>query len=156
MLGSSSIISIGRGHRFSPTDFFGGRGWKIVEQDERSLALAEIDFSKVLFETMLKEGEATIKGEEKLNRLKASNHVRLDAKVFQTLWNNQHLIPESWKERVGRSSRYIFFEGTVLQSRHTFRYVLGFYWFDGQWIWICRWLNDDWQCCHLSAVLAGQ
>ncbi len=149
----NTILSI-RGCYFSPEDFFGERGWKIVERDERSLVLTEIDLSNVLFETMLQEGETVITGEEKLKRLKASKCIRLDAKIFQTLWENQYFIPESWKEKVNGNTRYIFFDGTILRHPSGYRCVLFLCWDDGEWNWSHRWLNYNWGVSRSSAVLA--
>src|SRR5688572_5104866 len=48
------MLRIDRSQLFDPTKFEGlGKDWKIVEQDERSLALTELDLLKVLFETTL-------------------------------------------------------------------------------------------------------
>jgi hypothetical protein len=155
VLGSPSTFLIDRGSRFSPTAFFKEQGWQIVEEDKRSLALTEIDLSKVLFEMMLKEGETVITGEEKLKRLKASNHIRLDAKIFLALWENQYLIPESWKEKVNGNVRYIFFDGTILRHPDGIRCVLCLSWYAGRWHWYYRWLDYDWDVISPSAVLAS-
>lgn len=155
MLGSSNIVPIYH-NRFNPKKFLGD-GWSIQndETDARSIALTELDLTKVELVTMLKDGETCIQGEEKLKRLKSSDYIRLDADIFLALWENQHFIPESWKEKVNGNIRYIFFDGTVLQSPLGGRCVLFLYWGGGEWFWDCYWLDDDWQCCHLSAVLAG-
>jgi len=59
------------GDDLNPEDFF-GKGWKVLaeETDERGEALTELDLSKVLFKTMLREGEVHVNGEEKLRRSK--------------------------------------------------------------------------------------
>lgn len=149
------VIKIDRTKPFNPADFIGS-GWMIDEpQDERSLALDEMDLIKVRFETMLKSGEPYITGEEKLKRLKAAGHVRLDAKIFQTLWENQSLIPESWKEKIDGNTRYIFFDGTVLRSPGGRRCVLYLCWYDGRWRWCYSWLDNSWSVSSPSAVLAS-
>ena len=106
-----AFLIIDRSRLFNPAEFIRS-GWTIwkgppqgnglegeEDQDERSLALTEIDLSKVQLERMLQKGEDSVKGETKLARLKVARHVRLDAKVCQTIWANKHLIPESWKEK---------------------------------------------------------
>ncbi|MEK9185760.1 MAG: hypothetical protein AAB863_03210 [Patescibacteria group bacterium] len=161
-----SILLINRTALFNPAKFL-GEGWSIwrgpadgdglsgdEEQDERSLALTEVDFSKVRFETCLKDDEHGITGEEKLRRLKEAGHIRLDAKVFQTLWENKDKIPESWKEKINDNIRYIFFDGTILRSPSGSRDVLCFCWDDGEWHWYCRWFSRDWSAVIPSAVLA--
>ncbi len=154
IVGEPKVIPIDRSKKFNPAKFI-GEGWKIDEEDERSLALTEIDLTTIRFESMLKNGEKRVQGEEKLTRLKDSGYVRLDAKVFQILWENQHLIPTSWKEKTNGNTTYIFFDGTVLRDPHGGRYVLYLYWGDGQWSWDCGWLGNDWDVCDPSAVLAS-
>ncbi len=149
----TNSLPIDRTQPFNPSIFI-REGWSIEEEDEHSLALTEVDLNEIHFETMLKDSESRIVGEEKLTRLKASGNIRLDAKVFQTLWENQHRIPESWKERVNGNIRYIFFEGTVLRSPDGFRFVLCLYWLGGRWEWHYHRLGFDWRAYYLSAVLA--
>ena len=152
--GVPKVITIDRTSAFDPVAFI-GEGWSIVEEDERSLKLGEVDLTKVNFETMLKERESSVVGEEKLKRLKDAGHIRLDAKVFQTLWENQHLIPASWKELTNGNTTYVFFDGTILRDSHGRRYVLFLYWRGGEWRWRCSWLDGGWGAYYPSAVLAS-
>ena len=156
IVGEPKIVAINR-NRFNPKKFIGD-GWSIQsdETDARSIALTEFDPTKVLHVTMLKDGEMCIKGEEKLKRLKASRLVRLDADIFLTLWENQHLIPESWKEKVNGNTRFIYFDGTTLRNSDGYRYVLYLYCRDGQWHWDVFWLGGDWSDGDPSAVLEMQ
>lgn len=155
VVGEPKTIAINR-NRFNPKKFIGD-GWSILndETDARSIALTELDLTKVQQVTMLLDGESYIKGEEKLKRLKASDYIRLDADIFLTLWENQHLIPESWKEKVNGNTRYIFFDGTVLRDSGGDRYVLVLYWYDGAWLWDVSWLVRGWLDDGPSAVLAS-
>ena len=163
----SRIISIDRTKPFDPAHFI-GKGWAIwrgpadgdglsgeEEQDLRSLAITELDLAKTRFETMLAPGETEIKGEEKHKRLKAAGHIRLDAKIFQTLWENKERLPEEWKEKVNGNTRYIFCDGTPLRDPHGERGVLCFYWDGGRWSWDVRWLEYDWGAASPSLVLAS-
>jgi hypothetical protein len=154
IVGEPKVIPIDRTSAFDPVAFI-GEGWSIVEEDERSLALGEVDLTKVNFETMLKERESSVVGEEKLKRLKDAGHIRLDAKVFQTLWENQHLIPASWKEPTNGNTTYVFFDGTILRDSRGNRYVLYLCWFDGEWDWDYIWLGREWSARDPSAVLAS-
>ena len=142
-------ITINRG-RFDPTEFI-GYDWSILndETDQRSIALTELDMTKVEQVTMLKDGE------EKLKRLKKDGRIRLDADVFYTFWTNQHLIPEGWKEKVNGTTRYIFFDGTVLQYWGGRRYFLCLYWGDGVWDWSVAWPGDSQRDHYQSLVLAS-
>ena len=155
IVGKPTIIPIDRTVSFNPAEFI-GKGWSIAEEDERSLALAEINLDEIGFELMLNQGETSVKGETKLERLKAAGHIRLDAKIFQTLWENQQLIPESWKEKIDGKTCYIFFDGTILLRPVGDRNVLYLYWDDGRWRWGCSWLGNDWDASHPSAVLASK
>ena len=155
LVGEPKVITINRG-RFNPAEFI-GEGWSILEDetDTRSTALTELDLTKVQQVTMLKSGENVVNGEEKLKRLKKDGRIRLDAEVFLTLWQNQLLIPEAWKEKINGNTRYIFFDGTVLRDSDGNRYVLYLYWSDGKWYWNVRWLGYGWHAFDPSAVLAS-
>ncbi len=162
-----TIVPIDRTKPFNPAEFIGA-GWTIwkgpkdgnglsgdKEQDQRSLALTEVDLTDVRFKTMLTGRETSVKGETKLERLKQAGDVRLDAKVFQTLWENQILIPERWKEQTNGNTTYIFFDGTVLRDSRGSRYVLYLGWSVGAWYWNVYWLDNDWDVNNPSAVLAA-
>ena len=142
-------LTIDRSKPFDPVAFIGEKGLKIGEQDERALKLTEVDLSAVMLKHMLEDGEPPVVGEERQKRLKAAGYISLDARVFETLWNNQHLIPESWK---GKS---VFFEGTVLVSPSGDRYVLYIFSTGKQWNWDYYCLNDHWYGNNPSAVLAA-
>lgn len=148
------VIAITR--TFNSEKFF-GKGWSIVEKetDPRSKSLTELDPTKVEFVTTLKDGETRVWGEEKLRRLKAGNYTRLDADIFHTLWENQSLIPESWKEKVNGDVRFIYFDGTVLRDPDGRRYVLCLYWSGGAWRWNVGWLDRGWFANNPSVVLAS-
>lgn len=151
----NSIIHIPR-NRFNPTKLL-GQGWSIIadETDTRSIALTELDLTKVQFVTMLKDGASCINGEEKLKRLKASDYIRMDADIFLMLWENQCLIPESWKEKVNGNTRFIHFDGTILRSPGGDRCVLYLCWDGGAWGWSAVWLGSGWNGGNPSAVLAS-
>ena len=143
---------------FNPETFSGlGEGWKIIpgETDIRGESLPGLDFSKVRFETCLKEGETFTTGEERLIRLKVGGHVRLGGKAFKTCWENRHLLPENWKKDENKNIRYIFFDGLVLQDPLGSRYTLYMYWHGGSWDWNYRWLGRDRNARNPSAVSAS-
>ncbi|HEY9583636.1 MAG TPA: hypothetical protein VJI66_01570 [Candidatus Paceibacterota bacterium] len=170
VIGEPKIITVDRSQPFNPATFKGlGNGWTIwkgpidgdglkgeEEQDSRSLALTELDLTRVRFETSLKSGESQIKGEVKFARLKEAGHVRLDAKVFQTFWENQRLIPLQWKEKTNGNTTHIFFNGTVLRDPFGHRSVLYLCWFGGRWCWDYHWLDSGWAASNPSAVLESQ
>lgn len=141
-------LPINRSTPFNSEKFI-GKGWKIKEEDTTSLALNELDLTKVSLETMLRPDESSVKGEERLRRLKESNFIRLDAKIFQTLWENKATIPESWKEWV------VFFDGTILRDSFGDRCILSLYRYNGKWYWSCYRLNGDFSFVGPSAVLTS-
>jgi len=166
--GESRILVIDRSQPFDPVKF-SGRYWGIVEEDERSLALTEVDLAKVCLVHMLRDGETFVRGDEALRRLRETGYIRLDAKVLQTLLENQELIPESWKERVDGHVRSIYFGGTELHDRSyhesteflrewlamaDWHYILSLCWSDGQWEWHgCCLKSNHWGPITTYAVL---
>ena len=73
--------------------------------------------------------------------------------IFQTLWENQHLIPEHWKG-TANDPKHIFFDGTILKNQYG-RYVISMYWDKGKkWRWTyCRLDIGGWKAEDLSAVI---
>lgn len=147
-------ITINRTKPFDPESFF-GKGWEIEEQDEQSIKLKKIDLSKIVFEASLKKGENYITGEERINRLKKEKRVRLDAKIFQFLWDNQKSIPENWKTDAKGNAHYIFFDGTILRSPRGRRCALCLCFGGGRWRWGYDWLGGSRGASYPSAVLAS-
>lgn len=155
------LLSIDRvNYIFDPTIFI-GKGWKFwrgpadgnglegdLEQDEKSLALTEVNMDQVLLDTQLKSGESYTTGEERLKRLILADSIRLNLRIFKMLWQNQSMIPESWKGKA------VFFDGQILRSPDGDRCALYLYWGVDQWYWDCSWLGDDRDVDRPSAVLA--
>lgn len=150
----SIVISIDRTTPFDPVAF-AGEGWSIVEEDERSLKISEIDLTKISLKTKLKDGEDFIVGEENLKRFINSDDIRLDAKVLQTLLENKHLIPDSWKNKINGETPCIYFYGTILREDTGKRYVMCLMWHDNdnEWTWWSEWLDVRWHDHDPSAVL---
>lgn len=127
------------------------------DRDAREDNLTEVDWSKVLFETMFDDGE-TITGEEKLLRLKKTGNILLGGKAFLSFWedwqkNRKNSVLEKLRET--RSITYLDFFGLILRSPGGDRNVLYLYFSDDQWDWNCRWLGYDWDAYNRSASLAG-
>lgn len=155
---------------FNPAEFISER-WSIwrgptngnglegeEDIDSRSLGLAEIKVSSLLFETYPKDGQR-ITGEEKLKRLKAANLIRLGGNVFLGLWrdyeaNRRNSILECLYKT--RNITYLDFFGLILRSSDAYRYVLSLHREDGGW-WGqgFRWLNSEWNTDDWSAVFAS-
>jgi len=108
----------------------------------RSLALTEIDLAKVCLRSMLRDGEERVSGFESFKRLQASGVIRLDAKFFQIFWENQHFIPDIWKEMTNGFYTRIFFDGTVFRLVGGGYFILSLYWSGTKWCWFYEWLNS--------------
>lgn len=143
---------------FNPAKFIGA-GWKVDEQDERSLSLLEVDFDEVRFEACLNPGEDRISGEEKLKRLKAMPVISLGSNHLLALWNDykargQDSVLE-WL-RQNRKLTYLDFFGFILRGPSGYRSVLCLCWGGGEWFWSYDWLVCGWKASYLSAVLGSQ
>lgn len=149
----SSIISIDRSIPTLPSNL-SDSGWTIAEQDERSLALTEIDLSSVLFMNMLNKGETLVQGEIKLQRLKDSNLIRLDAAIFRTLSKNTSLILEHCEGLADYENLTICFDGTILEDKDGIRFFNYLSYKNGEWRkHFFGWLGDMQNRTNLSAVL---
>ncbi len=70
-----NILVIDRAKVFDPTKFPGlGRGWSIKEEDERSLALKEVDVSRIQLISTFKEGEEYLSGRDQLKWAFKAHH----------------------------------------------------------------------------------
>lgn len=152
VVGEIKKILIDRSQGFDIKKYLGD-GWKIDEEDERSLAITELDLTKIEFVTTLQDGETSIPVNEKLERLKKDGRVSLDAKMFQTFWEYKEKIPPSWKEPINNYTRFVIFDGTVLRGPDGGRYVLFLCWRGTRWEFGCRWLGDPSFTNFPSAVL---
>lgn len=153
-IGEPKVIPIDRTNPFDPVPFIGNDSSIVeVEQDKRSLKLFGVNLTKVKLQTTLKTGEKMVTVEEILKCLIASGVILLDAKVFQTLWENKALIPESWKQLIDGKTTFVLFPGTVLRDSDSRGFVLCLFWFCGEWSWSCLWLGSGCGANSLSAVL---
>ena len=162
IINNPSVITIERYESFKPQDLL-GEGWRIVWQDDRSLAITELDLSNVVFDSFVgsKEPWIYIRGYARSKRLEEAscNYIPLDAEIFQTLWENPYLIPDSWKSMDGKDDEngrtiYIFFNGTILQDENGAKCILALCWNQNKgWFFRTRYINDIWCSYHLSALL---
>ncbi len=143
IIGKPKTIKIDRTKSSDPKSVNDGLTIVKDETDTRSMTLTKVDLTKIRFETMLKEGETFVTGEERLKRLKKRGHTRLDARIVQTLIENKHLIPESWKKKVNGDIRYIYFDGTVFRDPIDRRGILCLYWSGRSWSRSYGW-HDGW------------
>jgi len=167
IIGEPRILRVNRSQPFNPATFI-GEGWTIwkgpadgdglsgdEEQDSKSLALTEIDITRIQFDACLEEGESWVNGEERQKRLKKAGRPQLDLKVLQVFWENQALIPEASKRMANGNVRYMYFTGTVLRSPYGSRYILYLYYDVGRWGWDVHFLGHGFSVSHPSVVLAS-
>ena len=146
-LDPTAFISQGWSVWKGPIDGDGLSGEEDV--DPRSLALITLDPAKFLFETCLIGKETSIKGEEKLKRLKEkANLIRFGGNVFLALWEDYQVHKENsileWLYRTKKIT-YLDFFGMILRSPGALRCVLYLCRDDGgQWSWVFSWLDDGW------------
>ena len=161
------LLIIDRTKPFNPAAFI-GNGWAIWRgpkdgnglageeaQDTVSLKLTEIDFAEALFTACLKDGEATVTGEEKIIRHGVAGHTRLDAKIGQSLFEEKGQATLEW---LYKTFGITWFElpGTVLRGSVGDRYFLCLYRDnDGRWYWLYYWLGSNRSARDPSAVLAS-
>ncbi|OGZ68999.1 MAG: hypothetical protein A3D44_00345 [Candidatus Staskawiczbacteria bacterium RIFCSPHIGHO2_02_FULL_42_22] len=160
-----SVVCIDRSRCFNP--IFLGKDWTIwqgppdgdgmvgqEDQDSRSLAITQLDLSKIVLETTLQDNELSIDGEKKLMRLKAVGHIiRLDAGILMALLQNREAVPASWAKSVHGKTSNIFFDGTVLRSPEGFRCTLCLCCQSSQWVFVCNRQAAQWFGNDYSAVL---
>ena len=123
------IITIERSQSFTPT--FLGNDWVVEWQDERSLALSEIDLSRVCLEAHVMPGEEEADYKQLLN-----NKISLDAQALQAIWERirgkrySNCLPASWSERTTDGyTKFIGFYGTILRHLYNNRLaVLTLHW----------------------------
>lgn len=97
-----------------------GEKWKIIKEDERSLALTRVDLAKAIFFSYLKKGEKTIEVKEKLLRLEKSGETPLDARFCMALHSDSQknrdkcLLRRLYDQGVIKG--FVDFPGTILSD----------------------------------------
>lgn len=149
-----SILKIDRTNPFDPAKFI-GEGWSIwrgpkdgkglegdEEQDSRSLAITELDPTKLFAQTGLNEDETTVTGEEKRARLMLKA-IQADAKIARVLYEEEGQTTLKWLHKT-LNLTWIEFLGTTLRGPGGGRDALclcrGD---DGSWDWGYYWLGFD-------------
>lgn len=169
IVGELKRFVIDRSVPFDPVKFI-GNGWSIwrgpkdgkglegdEQQDSRSLALAEIDLSALVFEHCLKDKESSVTGETKLVRLQ-KNHsqlIRSDARIAQALWEEPEHRTLEWI-RVNFRKTWFDFPGTEIRRPGGRRGFLCLCWGGGEWDWGIGWLGGGWSSGYPSLLLANQ
>jgi hypothetical protein len=79
----------------------------------------------------------------------------LDPRILDALFENPHLIPESWKMDEKGRTRFIFFWGAGYRDSRDCLCVRYLYWDDGAWGRRCNWLDYGWSDQDSAAVSAS-
>ena len=135
---------------FDPSVFM-GEHWSAAEEDERADRLPEIDVSAISLVNCLKNRDQLPTGEHCVKLLKDTPHIRLGGRAFLGLWENQSVIPDTWKEPL----TFVYFDGLILKHRNGNRYSLYLSWHEDQWHWYSGWLGNTRSATSPSAVLAA-
>src|SRR3989344_7204874 len=106
-----SIISIVRPSTFKPG--FVSPGCSVWWQDERALQATEIDPGDVELVQLPRHPRSRVLGRW---RSTPNGFTPLDTGVFQVLWEEPWLIPESWQKLTCNTTTFVFFDGTVIQT----------------------------------------
>lgn len=167
IIGELNSLKIDRSEPFNPTTFIapgvtiwrgpkGGNGLEgEEEQDARSLVSTEISPVKLGFEHMLKDGESSITGEEKLKRHLVAKHILADAKIGQTLFEEPGKTTLEWLHKTFGVT-WMEFPGTTLHDSDGDRNFLYLYRCGGgRWGRGRSWLDIERGRRSVSVVLAG-
>ena len=86
-------------------------------------------------------------------QLRVEDKSVLDPRIGKALFENQHLLPDSWKVDADGNIRSIFFWSVGFRGRGSFLSVQRLCLRCGQWCWDNHWLVNDWRAWHPAAVL---
>lgn len=139
---AEGIVRIDRSRPLDLEKFLGAdmfaQGCQIVDQDEQSLALTEVDLSKVLFEGMRQEKEfGMLSVRDITDRLVVARRIKLDAQFFRVFLEDPSLIPEWWRQcGPCGMTQHVYCYGTTFANRRGERFIVGWKWegwTDGRW-----------------------
>ncbi len=129
-------------------------GWSVLPDSEQlpNRVLGQVKFDPSKVKLHLDEGQKEgkrIQGNEL--RKKLVNEPVYTAHILDYLLKpeNQHLIPEEWKDKV------IFFWGTIYRASYGSLSVRSLNWHGDRWRWDYFWLVGDWRDYRPSAVSAS-
>jgi len=135
------------------------------DTDTRSTALTEIDLSKVKLDTSWLDGGFESSGEGRLEALKASGNIRLDAQILITLLNlpkeelnkKMEIIAGAEANKISiedLKKREIYFDGTIIRIPGVGRLAFSLRWGGDGWVWNNSNLGNGWHAHLPSLVLA--
>lgn len=137
------FIPINRKQSFDAAQFFGREGVSVASENPRSLALSELDVSRVRIKSYWSSGEGSIRGVEKINRFRQTKLIPFDAKIAATLLAEE-------RQQTLELLHVLTEAGTIL--------CIGTIFEDGWVIGLVREANHQrwvWSDFHISASWAG-
>lgn len=160
-----SIITIDRSVPFNLGFKIGPRSQEqillkdfIIEQDERSLSIESLDVNSIALINYELRGRRYISGNIGYERLKQTDNIRLDAKIFEEIWKNPSILPAGWKidpktkARYPQYDKFIYFDGTIFQMENI-RFNLTMCFHQGEWRWLMNDMSKENGLLDVSAVL---
>lgn len=162
---TSNIFHINRFTPFDPVSLLGtgasfwkgpkdGKGLKgMIEQDDRSMALTEIDLATIRFKPYIPDG-SVISGENRMEAIKTAGDTALDPQIGQSLYEEEgQKALRFLHDTTGVT--WMEFLGQPLCSAYGIRYSLVLYRHgDGSWDRHYYRLGHDRRDSDLAAVLA--
>ncbi|MEZ0209101.1 MAG: hypothetical protein ACAH17_02925 [Candidatus Paceibacterota bacterium] len=146
-----------RSQRFDPNalrvklGFADDQYWTIISQVDFSLeTFSEVKLTSVKLQNL--PTKQHFKGEKGYGRLKEIAEEKgwtlLDAEIAIALWENPHLIPDSWKEL-----DHVTFPGTLMKNKHGGLAVLGLKWYEKKWSISFFVFNNGWEFIFPAATI---
>ena len=133
---------------------FLGSGWALGNQDKRSLELWQIytdEIKLVSFPAQIEHSPTT--AQPYIDYTNDTKWIRLDARFFTTLWENQSFIPARFKDRVDGEYPIITFDGSEVWGPQGFMCTLCLTWNGKLWNMGYKWHDYTWNRPCLSAVI---
>lgn len=112
-----------------------------------------VDDKRVVFHLVHDQKTGSVKGHKLRTQLQGQQ--TLHPNVLDALYENQHLIPESWKLDEQGRARFIYFWAAGFRDSRGVLFVRCLYWQDGAWGRLCTWFVDRWVVQSPAAVLAS-
>lgn len=128
-------------------DPFCPEGWEVVEHIKAKPW--KFDAKQVELYLDPAQSGSSILGNDLRNALKGKRVLNANVLDWLLQEENQHLIPEEWKEMS------IGFWGTIYRNSKGDLFVRDLYWFCGRWQSNSGWLGSSWSGPGLAALLAS-
>ncbi len=116
-------FELNREKSFDPAFLF-GKGWQVLEEDERALGLSRIDLAQIVFRPTCSRRRNITESARNFRIVKSENNIPLDAAVFLGIINKEINIPRIWKSGMKSKNIVILFPGTTIIDSKNYRHLL--------------------------------